>query len=156
MLEALSSSPCPFHSQSFGNSCLLDLSLNWGGEDSFKKHLILGGRHAYSLLFGTFLIWQLYNNPNSTGSRVRLIHLYSLLFKIFFKDFISLFLETGEGREKEGERSINVWLPLAHPQLGTCPITQACTLTSNQQPLDLQTGAQSTEPHQPGLIHLYS
>ena len=33
---------------------------------------------------------------------------------LFFKDFIYLFLERGEGREKERERNID-WLPL------TCP-----------------------------------
>ena len=26
----------------------------------------------------------------------------------------------------------NDWLPLARPQLGTCPATQACALTGNQ------------------------
>ena len=51
---------------------------------------------------------------------------------IFFKDFVYLFLERGEGREKERERNINVWLPLAHPQLGTWLATQACALTGNQ------------------------
>ena len=30
----------------------------------------------------------------------------------FLKDFIHLFLERKEGREKEGEKNINVWLPL--------------------------------------------
>ena len=29
------------------------------------------------------------------------------------------------------ERNINVWLPLAHPLLGTWPATQACALTGN-------------------------
>ena len=35
-------------------------------------------------------------------------------------------------------------LPLIHPQLGTWPATQACALCRNQ------TGAQPTEPLQPG------
>ena len=35
----------------------------------------------------------------------------------FLKDFIYLFLERGEGRE----RNINVWLPLIWPPLGTWP-----------------------------------
>ena len=48
----------------------------------------------------------------------------------FFKYFIYLFLERGEGREKEG--NINVWLPLQRPLLGTWPATQACALTRNQ------------------------
>ena len=52
----------------------------------------------------------------------------------FFKleDFIYLFLERGGRREKERERNINVWLPLACPPLGTRPATQACALTGNQ------------------------
>ena len=50
---------------------------------------------------------------------------------IFLKDFIYLFLERGEVRKKEGERNINVWLPLAHPRLGTWSSTQACALTEN-------------------------
>ena len=48
---------------------------------------------------------------------------------------IYLFLERGEGREKEREtlmyeRYINQ-LPLTLPQLGTRPTTQACALTGN-------------------------
>ena len=49
----------------------------------------------------------------------------------FLKDFIYLFLESGEGKEKERERSINVWLPLMGPLLETSPTTQACALTGN-------------------------
>ena len=41
---------------------------------------------------------------------------------------IYLFPERGEGREKERERNINVWLLLVHPQLGTWPATQACAI----------------------------
>ena len=50
---------------------------------------------------------------------------------------IYLFFERGKGREKEKERNINVWLPLARPQWGTWPATQAFTLTGNrtQDPL---------------------
>ena len=51
-------------------------------------------------------------------------------FSFFFKDFIYLFWERGEGREKK-ERNIYVWLPLACPQLGTQPATQASALTGN-------------------------
>ena len=53
-------------------------------------------------------------------------------FFIFFKDFIYLFLDRGEGWEKERERNINVWLPLTHPLLGAWPATQVCALTGNQ------------------------
>ena len=62
----------------------------------------------------------------------------------FFKDFIYLFLERGEEREKERERNSNVWLPLACPILGTmtrnpgmCPDWE-----SNQQPFGSQASAQ--------------
>ena len=50
---------------------------------------------------------------------------------IFKKDFICLFLETGEGREEDRERNI-YWLPLTHLQLGTWPTTQARALTGHQ------------------------
>ena len=60
--------------------------------------------------------------------------------RIFFKDFIYLFLDRGEGREKEGEKNINVWLPLECPLLGTWPATQTCALDweSNWPPFGLQ------------------
>ena len=51
-------------------------------------------------------------------------------FLSFFLRFY-LFLERGEGREKEEEWN-NVLLPLAHPLLETWPATQACALTGNQ------------------------
>ena len=66
---------------------------------------------------------------------------------VFIKDFI--YFQRGEGREKERERNIPVWLPLARPLLGTWPTTQVCALDweSNQQPFGSQAGTQSTEPH---------
>ena len=45
------------------------------------------------------------------------LHHSNILF-YFFKDFIYLFLERWEGREKEREKNINVWLPLTCPSLG--------------------------------------
>ena len=49
----------------------------------------------------------------------------------FFKDFIYLFLDRGEGRGKERERN-NVWLPFVRSPPGTWPATQVCSLTGNQ------------------------
>ena len=43
-----------------------------------------------------------------------------------------LFLEKREGREKERERNISVWLPLTWSPVGTTPASQACALTGNQ------------------------
>ena len=57
--------------------------------------------------------------------------IFSFLSIFFFERFY-LFLERREGREKERERNINVWLPLMCPQPGTCPATQPCALTGNQ------------------------
>ena len=49
-----------------------------------------------------------------------------------FKDCIYLFLDRGEGREKEREKNIEVSLPLARPLQGTWPATQACALTGDR------------------------
>ena len=54
------------------------------------------------------------------------------IFTFFCKDFIYLVLERREGREKERERNISVWLLLMCPPLGTWPATQACALTGNR------------------------
>ena len=59
----------------------------------------------------------------------------NFFFKILFIYlFIYLFiLDREEGREKERERNINVWLPLAYSPLGTWPgrAIQAGALTGN-------------------------
>ena len=58
--------------------------------------------------------------------------LFTTIFFLFKKDFIYLFLERGEGREKKREKNINVWLPLMCPLPGTWPAAQACARTGNQ------------------------
>ena len=35
-----------------------------------------------------------------------------VVYFLFFKDFIYLFIDRGEGKEKARERNIYVWLPL--------------------------------------------
>ena len=52
------------------------------------------------------------------------------LWGFFWRFYLFIFRE-GERREKERERSINVWLPLTCLLLGTWPATQACALTGN-------------------------
>ena len=54
------------------------------------------------------------------------------MFFLIFKDFIYLFLERWDGREKERERNNSVWLLLTYPELRTWPVTQACSLAGNQ------------------------
>ena len=73
-----------------------------------------------------------------------------------------LFLERWEKREKERERNIDVWeihqLVASHTpptrdpacNAGVCPDWEL-----NQRPFGLQTGTQSTEPHQPGHYFRY-
>ena len=69
------------------------------------------------------------------------------------KDCIYLFLERWEGKEKEKEGNINVWLPLAQPLLGTlsCNPGMCPDWESNWPPFGSQASTQSTETHQPGL-----
>ena len=57
---------------------------------------------------------------------------FRLYTVFFFKILFIYFLEIGEGREKERERYINVWLSLRCPLLGTWPTTQAFALTRNR------------------------
>ena len=45
-----------------------------------------------------------------------------ILFPFIFKNSVYLFLERGEGREKDRERNINAWLPIAYPNWG--PVLQ--------------------------------
>ena len=59
-------------------------------------------------------------------------HAYKKSHKGFLKRFYLFIFRGGGRREKEGERNINVWLPLMWPPLGTWPTTQACVLTGNQ------------------------
>ena len=67
----------------------------------------------YIYLFELVFLFSLEKYP-----KVELLGCMVVLFLIFFKDFIYLFLERGEGKEKEKERTINVWLPLMLPFLG--------------------------------------
>ena len=74
-----------------------------------------------------------------------------ILFFYNFKDFLNLFLEGGEGTEKEGNKHqcvVTCHTPptgdLAHNP-GVCPDQE-----SNQRPFGLQDDTQSTEPHQSG------
>ena len=63
--------------------------------------------------------------------------IYIFIFTYFFKDFIYLFLERGEGRGTERERNIDMrekYRPVAShmcPRPGTEPETQACAMTGN-------------------------
>ena len=75
------------------------------------------------------------------------------------KDFIYLFLQRGEGREKEREKNIDVWR--IHPSVASRTSTTGDLAhnpgmypdwESNWRPFGSQASTQSTEPHQPGQI----
>ena len=79
-------------------------------------------------------------------------YFFFLFFFVFLKDFIYLFLDRGEEwREREGEKHqcvVDSPTPCAGDlayNSGTCPDWEW-----NWLPFGLQTGIQSTEPHQPG------
>ena len=77
---------------------------------------------------------------------------YWFSFSCFIERLHLFIFREGNGKEKERERNISVWLPLTHLLLGTWPATQACALDweSNPWPFGSQASTQSTEPHQPG------
>ena len=86
------------------------------------------------------------------GVPITVFQLYSFLFNVtFFKDFIYLFLERGEGREKEGEK--HQWVVASHmPPTGdlACNPGMCPDWELNQRSFALQACAQSAEPHHPG------
>ena len=78
------------------------------------------------------------------------LSLKSIFILFFIKILIYLFIERGERKEKE--RDINVWLPLMHPLVGTCPATKHVPcLGIKSVTLWFTACTQSTELHQPGL-----
>ena len=71
----------------------------------------------------------------------------------FFKDFTYLFLERGEGKEKEEEKHQCVVASLAPPTGDlACNLVICPEWESNRQPFGFQAGAESTELHKPGLL----
>ena len=52
-------------------------------------------------------------------------------FFFSFLKFLFIYLEREEGREKERERNIDVWLPLTWPPTGDLAYNPGCALTGN-------------------------
>ena len=71
---------------------------------------------------------------------------------LFLKYFIYLFLERGEGREKEREINIHVYVASHVPSTGDLARNLGLypDWELNQGPFGSQALPQSTEPHQPG------
>ena len=81
------------------------------------------------------------------------------MFCFVFKDFIYLFLERGERKDKERDRNINVreiHQSVASRTPPTEDLAQNPRMCSdqepNQQPFTSEASTQSTEPHQPGQV----
>ena len=70
---------------------------------------------------------QSHRAPDIEGTSLVLFYFFNIYF---CKDFSYLFLERGEGREKERETSDQ--LLLVQPQMGTWPAAQVCALTGDQ------------------------
>ena len=71
---------------------------------------------------------------------------------IFFKELVLfIFRERGREGDREGERHQCVVASHA-PPTGDLQLRPLPDWESNQQPFGLQAGAQSTEPHQAGLL----
>ena len=64
--------------------------------------------------------------PDVLHIKEKSTHVLLFFFRIY------LFLERGEGREKERQRNINMLLPFTYPLTGTWPATQASALTGNR------------------------
>ena len=77
------------------------------------------------------LLWQ-GGSWDSRGSFLFFSFHFFYNIHLFKKVLFIYFLERGEGREKERDRNINVWLPLMWPPLETWPTTQACALSGNR------------------------
>ena len=73
-----------------------------------------------------------------------------VVYFLFFKDFIYLFIDRGEGKEKEREASKYGCFSCS-PNLA-CNPRMFPDWESNLRPFSLQASAQSIEPHQPGLV----
>ena len=69
---------------------------------------------------------------------------------------VILFVDRGREGEREGEKNINVCLPLKHSLLGTWLKTQACALTGNQtrNPLVCRPALNPLSHTSQGRLHL--
>ena len=113
------------HDKTCVSSCS-NLSRLW--KFSFNKQMFVITCILYSAVH-CICLWE---NDNINPHYCYIIKDFNFLF--FLKILFINFLERREGRERETlmcERYI-YQLPLAHPQPGTWPATQACDLTGNR------------------------
>ena len=133
-------------------TCISYFRVMWKHQDPMPTTEIKTNKQIQQLALNSLEVARVTSEDNKTIQSTKLC---------FFFQFY-LFLERGKGREKKGETHPCVrktWigcLPLARPQPGTWPITQACVLTRNwicnlsvcertSNPLSHTSQAQSTE-----------
>ena len=109
-----------FYTLRVGRRLITTTCKHWNGSGISEPYIKCTASLKYSCLF---------QGRPIAGPKPFSANKFSLFF---FKDFIYLLLERGEGREKERERNISVWLPLACPLLGTWPATQVGALPGNR------------------------
>ena len=107
-----------------------------------RLHIKYVYMHKYIIYINYYIIlqihmtctWQMYQILWYKDARVRdrIFHSFKKYFNWLMYLLINLFiLERGEGKEKERERNISVWLPLTCPLLRAWPATQASALIGN-------------------------
>ena len=80
--------------------------------------------------------------------------MFQLIYFNFFQDFIYLFLERGEGKEK-GRTETSMYSCLSCTPNWWCGLQPRLVLWLGIEPMTLWfASTQSTEPHQPGLFQL--
>ena len=107
--------------------------------ESFVLRWVSWRQHIYGsyFLISPATLCLLIGAFNPFTFKAIIVGTYLLPFFPLKKDFIYLLLESGEGKEKERDRNINVWevhrisCLLHAPRLGTWPTTKACALTGN-------------------------
>ena len=106
--------------------------------------MILEASHSrWVCFYQNFYLWtpakiRLHINPSLLQQESSGVTVTNLTVKMLYCSFTSifkrfyLFIFRQKWREGEREKSINVWLPLMRPLLGTLPTTQECALIGNQ------------------------
>ena len=124
-----------------------DWDLKWWNSVNLRPSL---AKKSRALLLTRHSVWE-----TSSPLLFQAMEIWGLFHFLYFLKilFIYFFLEREEGKEKERERNISVWLPLVHSQLGGLASNPFMfpDWESNQWPFGSQACAQSTQLHQPGL-----
>ena len=102
-------------------------------------------------IFLIIITWRALKNSNEDITKKTWIYNLKYYYFFFVKISFILFLDRGEGREKEGEKHQCVVASHTPPTGGLAHNPGMCPdWESNQRPFGSQAGTPSTESHQPG------